>query len=338
MDYGLEGGAQLMGSIIKAVSSIVSKAGLGFNPYSFFISLAINFAISFVAKKLFAPKKSDLTNQSFTQEAKDRQIVIRSATQQRRVVYGKAMISGALVYANTSSSKKFLHMIVAMTHGRNTEIERVFFNDLLTTDNKFSKTKKQVTKMTALSAALSGSVYKVQLRIDGTTFTGSQSLSSKTFSIYQVSAPTTDAITDRAVSSLISAIKNHADYATRNYTVVKLKAYKSLNPFQSNAAGYQGVVQVTAKVAGTGFSVSDGGLGTWNTQVVTANLNDQYATIVKHNGDIEQAADSCPEIRHHRVDVRAPIERHRLFQGEAEGRSRHISNRRAKHEGTASRP
>jgi hypothetical protein len=67
---------------------------------------------------------------NFQAEAKDRQTVIRSSVEPRRIVYGRAAVSGPLAYAeSTGSSNEFIHLIIPLAGHEVDAIGEVYLND-----------------------------------------------------------------------------------------------------------------------------------------------------------------------------------------------------------------
>jgi hypothetical protein len=67
--------------------------------------------------------------QSFTAEATARAQVVRSPVASRHVIYGRAKVSGPLVFAASSSDNSVLHLVIALAGHECTEIESVWFGD-----------------------------------------------------------------------------------------------------------------------------------------------------------------------------------------------------------------
>ena len=69
---------------------------------------------------------------AYNASLQDRQVMIRSAIAPRPVVYGRAPVSGPVVFACTSGAKKeYLHLVIALTGHECDAIEEVWFNDTL---------------------------------------------------------------------------------------------------------------------------------------------------------------------------------------------------------------
>lgn len=129
-----------MPPIIGAVAALAVKAGVGLLLGPIAGSIAgglVSIASSFLFSGSGKRKAPSLPN--FTVAARDRQQTVRSSVEARRRVYGRARISGPLVAAfSTGSANKYLHMVIPLHHGRASEIETVYFNDLPSTDERFS--------------------------------------------------------------------------------------------------------------------------------------------------------------------------------------------------------
>ncbi len=76
------------------------------------------------------PKGRQQQLQTFQAEAKDRQIVVRSSVEPRRVIYGTVAVSGPLVYAETTGSdNKFMHLVIPLAGHEVEAIDTVYFDD-----------------------------------------------------------------------------------------------------------------------------------------------------------------------------------------------------------------
>lgn len=74
------------------------------------------------------PKKPSAPN--FTATAQDRKFLIRSTVAPRRIIYGRAKVAGALVYAATSGpSSEYLHLVVALAGHQCEGVDKIFLND-----------------------------------------------------------------------------------------------------------------------------------------------------------------------------------------------------------------
>lgn len=131
--------------LIAAVSTAV-EVGVGLiagNLALSFSSVATIFAKHFVLNALSAALRGDGTGNNgpppLTQEARDRKQSIRSSTATRGFVYGRARVSGSLVYVGTTgSSKEVLWLVMPFHHGELDAVEEVWLNDLQITDSRFT--------------------------------------------------------------------------------------------------------------------------------------------------------------------------------------------------------
>jgi len=99
---------------------------------------------SFVAGSLIrgalsgGAEDSPTSSPSFTAQAESRTHVIRSSVANRQLVYGRAKVSGPLIFAASSSDNNTLHLVVALAGHEIDAVEAIYFNDELSTDAKFS--------------------------------------------------------------------------------------------------------------------------------------------------------------------------------------------------------
>lgn len=99
---------------------------------------------SFVAGSLIrgalsgGAESSPTSSPSFTAQAESRTHVIRSSVANRQLVYGRAKVSGPLIFAASSSDNNTLHLVVALAGHEIDAVEAIYFNDELSTDAKFS--------------------------------------------------------------------------------------------------------------------------------------------------------------------------------------------------------
>jgi hypothetical protein len=72
-------------------------------------------------------------------EAQQRKQAVRSSISPRRIVYGRARVSGTLAYAGTTgSTNEHLHLIIPLHHGEMDAVEAVYLNDLPSTDARYT--------------------------------------------------------------------------------------------------------------------------------------------------------------------------------------------------------
>lgn len=101
-------------------------------------AIASNVTSSLVGSALSGGGESNPTSPAFTSQATQRTHVIRSAVANRQIVYGRAMVSGPLLFAATDVSNRDLHMVIAIAGHEIDAVESVYFNDELSSDSKFA--------------------------------------------------------------------------------------------------------------------------------------------------------------------------------------------------------
>lgn len=108
-----------------------------------FSVVAKTFAKHFVLNALSAALRGDGNGPNgpppLTAEARERKQSIRSATSVRKFVYGRARISGTLVYAGTTgSTKEKLWLVMPFHHGECDAVEETWLNDLQISDARYT--------------------------------------------------------------------------------------------------------------------------------------------------------------------------------------------------------
>lgn len=115
---------------ISAAVTVIAQYGLAQFTFAafakaFIVNLAIT-AFSGVVNKM-GGKKSQPT---YAAEAQDRLQTVRSSIETRRIVYGEVLVSGPLVYAeSTGASNGLLHLIIPLAGHEVEAIGDVYFND-----------------------------------------------------------------------------------------------------------------------------------------------------------------------------------------------------------------
>lgn len=80
--------------------------------------------LNVISSKLFAPKIP-----SAIQTLREKQVMSRSATEYRKIVYGQAMVSGPIVYNNLSGSNgEYLWYVIALAQGEVEDFVSVWFD------------------------------------------------------------------------------------------------------------------------------------------------------------------------------------------------------------------
>lgn len=72
-------------------------------------------------------------------DAQNRKQTIRASVATRRIIYGRARVSGALVYAgSTGTRNEYLHLVIPLHHGEMDAVETVYLNDLESDDARYT--------------------------------------------------------------------------------------------------------------------------------------------------------------------------------------------------------
>jgi hypothetical protein len=94
-------------------------------------------SLSLVGQAL-APKPKAPDFSAFRATLRDRSVMIRQPVVSRKLVYGKARVSGPLVYVQSTENNTYLHLVIALASHRVQAINDVYLDDTISTDPKFS--------------------------------------------------------------------------------------------------------------------------------------------------------------------------------------------------------
>lgn len=124
--YAHAGG--VVGAAIGAALT-VALGPAGFTFAAFLGAFATNMALS-VLGGLLAQSPSSPSTGGFASEARGRQVVIRSATEAHRIVYGEVSVSGPLIFAHVSgANNEYLHLVIPVAGHEVDSIPYVYLND-----------------------------------------------------------------------------------------------------------------------------------------------------------------------------------------------------------------
>ena len=123
---GLVSGA-VAGASIFAFSPLIGQV----------VGAVVGFVASSVVSNVFGGNANkggaQQSQPTFQAEARDRLITVRSAVEPRRIVYGQVMVSGPLVYAESTSDgavdNNVLHLVIPLAGHEVQEIGDIYFND-----------------------------------------------------------------------------------------------------------------------------------------------------------------------------------------------------------------
>ncbi|KAI3591663.1 hypothetical protein D9X30_3488 [Cupriavidus sp. U2] len=115
-------------AILAAGSSVAVATAVGMLVYAV-TAFAISFAIGSIMGAIFKPK----SNNGFAAEAQGRAQVVRSNVQPRNLIYGRAMTSGPLVFAESTDGNgkrnQFMHLVIALADHECDAVEEVFIGE-----------------------------------------------------------------------------------------------------------------------------------------------------------------------------------------------------------------
>lgn len=107
-------------AVILAAKFLVSKAVV-----TFIAKVAVFALIS----KALQPKAK--RPDAGAEVSQDRSVVVRSTTEPHRIIYGRAIVSGLLVYFETTgSNKEYAHLVIVMAAHEVDAIQRLWFDDV----------------------------------------------------------------------------------------------------------------------------------------------------------------------------------------------------------------
>lgn len=114
--------------IAYGASSLATYLGYSAAAAAFIGALAATAASAVIANNMKPGQQQGMP--TFQSESKDRQTVVRSAVEPRRIVYGRVAVSGPLVYAeSTGPANNYLHLIIPVAGHEVEAIDQVYFND-----------------------------------------------------------------------------------------------------------------------------------------------------------------------------------------------------------------
>lgn len=126
--------ALLMATPSMAYAAETIAAFLIAQGVSSFISYVVAYAASSIASSLvmsaFSGKKSNNSAGGFQAQTRENKQVVRSAVTARRIIYGRQMVSGPLLYAeSTDDQNTVLHLVVALAGHECEAIDEVWLGD-----------------------------------------------------------------------------------------------------------------------------------------------------------------------------------------------------------------
>lgn len=128
--------AQPQAIVVAAISAAATTAvTVGLNA-AFWTAFGTAFikqlAVVAISGLLSKSKGKQQSQPTYQAEARDRLQVIRSSVETRRIIYGQALVSGPLVYAETTGPQsQYLSLVIALAGHEVEEIGDIYFNDEL---------------------------------------------------------------------------------------------------------------------------------------------------------------------------------------------------------------
>lgn len=122
-------------AISAAVVLITGFVTPGISMAAAFAMAGVTLALGVVSYALAPRPKTE----SLSQQASRQTLMFRASDAPRTIIYGKAMVSGPLVHAGRNdNTNEYLHFIVPLTGHEVNAIGDVYFNDTISTDNRFA--------------------------------------------------------------------------------------------------------------------------------------------------------------------------------------------------------
>ncbi|WP_020471456.1 phage tail protein [Zavarzinella formosa] len=130
--FGAGGGLATALGITAGTASLAVAGVAGF---------VVATAIDTVGAKAFSPKTAPLTSSLLNSAAQSRAVQIRSAVESHKIIYGRAKVSGPLVYVSATDtgtdnngtvqagSNRFIHIVIALAGHEVASIPTIYFND-----------------------------------------------------------------------------------------------------------------------------------------------------------------------------------------------------------------
>lgn len=143
--------------LVAAVAGAAVTSAVGVGIAGSIAGALVATAVNSIGSRALTKKPK---TQGFTAEAQGRSIVVRSAVESHKIVYGRAKVSGPLVFAETAG--RFLHMIIPVAGHEVDGFETFYLNDMpvaldangfVTTAPYAHQVERQVTSQVGLVSA-----------------------------------------------------------------------------------------------------------------------------------------------------------------------------------------
>lgn len=118
-----------MPPVISYLATALMELGISEAVATWVSTLVVNAALTYGAQKLLGKKASNL---GFLDDAKERTQMIRSSVNPYRLIYGRCKVSGNMVFAKeTGTKREYLHLAVVLADHEVDAILDIFINDEL---------------------------------------------------------------------------------------------------------------------------------------------------------------------------------------------------------------
>lgn len=219
------------------------------------------------------------TPKNLADVTRERTQVVRSAAAPRQIVYGECMVSGPLIFAeSTGETREYLHLIVALAGHEIESVNGVMLNDAISTDARFGRVP--IIDFIQNTAA----VTRWRLDIDGETVLDT-TMALEDFAneaaYYEELADRINSATDRLSASPV----NHVDPGTEDGDIPFPGRGVRLTGFDTRPLG--------ARLWFRHLAPEHVAMSTWNrANAVTVQQARGEVRINAHRGTADQAADA----------------------------------------------
>jgi len=122
-------GGFIAGSILEQTALGLVFETVGATMSASIIGGAAGFVVSGGLRAALSPDTKQAEQPSFTTQATQRTVIVRSAIAARQTIYGRAMVSGSLVFAASSTDNNTIHLVIALAGHECTGIDEIWFGD-----------------------------------------------------------------------------------------------------------------------------------------------------------------------------------------------------------------
>lgn len=124
--------------IVAAAASYGTSALVGGGILGALAGALVSGGISLVGQSMTAKKAKAPDLSAFRTTLRDRTVMVRQPIVPRKLVYGKARVSGPIIYVQSTESNNYLHLVIALASHQVQAINDVYLDDTISTDPKFS--------------------------------------------------------------------------------------------------------------------------------------------------------------------------------------------------------